>query len=180
MARLPRLLLVGFWLRSWLLSRVRRPKRASRALTTANGPTTRATCAAGGTRRSIRSTRRISTSSRSRGDSRPTTSGRAPSTSSRARPSWSRARSTRRAARGVRSCRSTAGRASSTGPTACAKGTRAAVSPRQLSGRGVSYWTDGKGDERVVYVTTGYQLVELDAKTGAMIPSFAQRTACSI
>jgi quinoprotein glucose dehydrogenase len=53
------------------------------------------------------------------------------------------------------------------------EGRRAAVSPRQLSGRGVSYWTDGKGDERVVYVTTGYQLVELDAKTGAMIPSFA-------
>ena len=55
------------------------------------------------------------------------------------------------------------------------EGQRAAVSPRQLSGRGVSYWTDGKGDERVVYVTTGYQLVELDAKTGAMIPSFANK-----
>ena len=53
------------------------------------------------------------------------------------------------------------------------EGRRAAVSPRQLSGRGVSYWTDGKGDERVIYVTTGYQLVELDAKTGAMIQSFA-------
>jgi quinoprotein glucose dehydrogenase len=55
------------------------------------------------------------------------------------------------------------------------EGRRAAVSPRQLSGRGVSYWTDGKGDERVVYVTTGYQLVELDAKTGAMIQSFANK-----
>jgi glucose dehydrogenase len=53
------------------------------------------------------------------------------------------------------------------------EGRRAAVSPRQLSGRGVSYWTDGKGDERVIYVTTGYRLVELDAKTGALIPSFA-------
>src|SRR5262245_36713067 len=41
------------------------------------------------------------------------------------------------------------------------EGKRAAVSPRQLSGRGVSYWTDGKGDERIVYVTTGYRLVEL-------------------
>ena len=28
------------------------------------------------------------------------------------------------------------------------EGTRAAIAPRQLSGRGVSYWTDGKGDER--------------------------------
>ncbi len=52
------------------------------------------------------------------------------------------------------------------------EGRRAAVSPRQLSGRGVSYWTDGKGDERVVYVTTGYRLVELDAKTGALVQSF--------
>ena len=28
------------------------------------------------------------------------------------------------------------------------EGKRAAIAPRQLSGRGVSYWTDGKGDER--------------------------------
>jgi quinoprotein glucose dehydrogenase len=41
------------------------------------------------------------------------------------------------------------------------EGKRAAIAPRQLSGRGVSYWTDGKGDDRVVYVTTGYRLVEL-------------------
>ncbi len=44
--------------------------------------------------------------------------------------------------------------------------------PRQLSGRGLSYWTDGKGDERVIYVTTGYRLVSLNAKTGQPIPSF--------
>ena len=53
------------------------------------------------------------------------------------------------------------------------EGRRAAVSPRQLSGRGVSYWTDGKSDERVIYVTTGYRLVELDARTGSLITSFA-------
>ncbi len=52
------------------------------------------------------------------------------------------------------------------------EGARAAASPRQLSGRGVSYWTDGHGDERVIYVTTGYRLVELNARTGAMIGSF--------
>ena len=52
------------------------------------------------------------------------------------------------------------------------EGKRAAVSPRQLSGRGVSYWTDGKGDERILYVTTGYRLVALNAKTGAVINSF--------
>jgi quinoprotein glucose dehydrogenase len=54
------------------------------------------------------------------------------------------------------------------------EGNRAAVSPRQLSGRGLSYWTDGKGDERVVYTTTGYRLVELNAKTGAVISSFGK------
>src|SRR3982074_997610 len=54
-----------------------------------------------------------------------------------------------------------------------AEGTRAAVAPRQLSGRGVSYWTDGRGDERIIYVTTGFRLVELNAKTGAVITSFA-------
>ena len=52
------------------------------------------------------------------------------------------------------------------------EGQRAVLSPRQLSGRGVAYWTDGKGDDRVVYVTTGYRLVALNAKTGAMINSF--------
>jgi glucose dehydrogenase len=52
------------------------------------------------------------------------------------------------------------------------EGKRAGISPRQLSGRGLSYWTDGRGDERILYVTTGYRLVELNAKTGAMIGSF--------
>src|SRR5882762_8039241 len=52
------------------------------------------------------------------------------------------------------------------------EGQRAANSARQLSGRGVSYWTDGRGDERIIYVTTGYRLVELNAKTGQVIPSF--------
>ena len=52
------------------------------------------------------------------------------------------------------------------------EGKRAGVAPRQLSGRGVSYWTDGNGDERVIYITTGYRMVELNAKTGAIITSF--------
>ena len=47
--------------------------------------------------------------------------------------------------------------------------------PRQLSGRGVSYWTDGKGDERIYYVTTGYRLVALNAKTGQPIPTFGEK-----
>src|SRR5499433_1294549 len=47
------------------------------------------------------------------------------------------------------------------------EGKRAAVAPRQLSGRGVAYWTDGKGDDRVLYITTGYRLIALNAKNGA-------------
>jgi quinoprotein glucose dehydrogenase len=54
------------------------------------------------------------------------------------------------------------------------EGTRAAIAPRQLSGRGVAYWTDGKGDERIIYVTTGYRLVELNAKNGAVMSSFGK------
>jgi quinoprotein glucose dehydrogenase len=54
------------------------------------------------------------------------------------------------------------------------EGKRAAIAPRQLSGRGVAYWTDGRGDDRVVYVTTGYRLVELNAHTGQEITSFGK------
>ena len=54
------------------------------------------------------------------------------------------------------------------------EGQRAAIAPRQLSGRGVAYWTDGKGDDRVIYVTTGYRLIELNAKNGAMIGAFGK------
>src|SRR5215831_5968809 len=48
---------------------------------------------------------------------------------------------------------------------------RGAAAPRQLSGRGLAYWTDGR-EERILYVTPGYRLVALNAKTGARIPSF--------
>ncbi len=51
------------------------------------------------------------------------------------------------------------------------EGARGAAAPRQLSGRGLSYWSDGK-DERILYVTPGYSLIALDAKTGQRIPTF--------
>src|SRR5205823_6582959 len=44
------------------------------------------------------------------------------------------------------------------------EGARAEAAPRQLSGRGLAYWTDGK-QERILYVTIGYRLMALDAKT---------------
>lgn len=52
------------------------------------------------------------------------------------------------------------------------EGARAARSPRQLSGRGVAYWTDGRADQRIFYVTTGYRLVAINAKTGSRIGAF--------
>jgi quinoprotein glucose dehydrogenase len=52
------------------------------------------------------------------------------------------------------------------------EGLRAQRSSRRLSGRGVGYWTDGKTDERIFYVTIGYQLVGLDAKTGKPLKDF--------
>ncbi len=52
------------------------------------------------------------------------------------------------------------------------EGRRGDLSSRRLSGRGVGYWTDGKGDERIFYVTRGYQLVGLNAKNGAPLADF--------
>src|SRR5207249_4976328 len=59
------------------------------------------------------------------------------------------------------------------------EGTRGANAPRQLSGRGLAYWTDGK-DERILYVTPGYRLIALDAKTGAVVPSFGKGGAVDL
>ena len=52
------------------------------------------------------------------------------------------------------------------------EGRRAGIAPRQLSGRGLSYWSDGRGDDRILYITTGYRLVALNAHTGALVPTF--------
>jgi quinoprotein glucose dehydrogenase len=53
------------------------------------------------------------------------------------------------------------------------EGQRGAVAPRQLSGRGLAYWADGN-DERIIYVTPGYRMVALNAKTGAPVASFGK------
>ncbi len=52
------------------------------------------------------------------------------------------------------------------------EGARGMAAPRRNSGRGVSYWTDGRGDERIFVVTPGFQLVALDAETGRPVPDF--------
>ncbi len=51
------------------------------------------------------------------------------------------------------------------------EGKRGEAAPRRLSGRGLSYWSDGK-EERIIYVTPGYQMVALNAKTGDPVASF--------
>src|SRR5580704_7376062 len=51
------------------------------------------------------------------------------------------------------------------------EGARGTNAPRQLSGRGLAYWTDGR-EERILYVTPGYRLIALNAKTGLPVPVF--------
>ncbi|HEY6253311.1 MAG TPA: pyrroloquinoline quinone-dependent dehydrogenase [Candidatus Angelobacter sp.] len=59
------------------------------------------------------------------------------------------------------------------------EGARGAAAPRQLSGRGLAYWSDGK-EERILYITPGYRLICLDAKTGAVVPSFGNNGAVDL
>ena len=54
------------------------------------------------------------------------------------------------------------------------EGKRGEAAPRQLSGHGVAYWTDGR-DERIFYVTPGYRLIALDAKTGVPAAAFGHK-----
>ena len=53
------------------------------------------------------------------------------------------------------------------------EGARGAAAPRQLSGRGLAYWTDGT-EERIIYVTPGYRMLALNAKTGQAVPGFGK------
>ena len=51
------------------------------------------------------------------------------------------------------------------------EGDRFTQAPRKIH-RGVSYWTDGRGDERILFATPGFQLIALNAKTGVPVPGF--------
>jgi quinoprotein glucose dehydrogenase len=48
-----------------------------------------------------------------------------------------------------------------------------------LSGRGLAYWKGG-GDERIFYVTPGYRLLALDARTGVPVPGFGHQGAVDL
>jgi len=51
------------------------------------------------------------------------------------------------------------------------EGARFDGAPRKVH-RGVSFWTDGKGDDRIVFATPGFNLIALNAKTGVPVSSF--------
>lgn len=55
------------------------------------------------------------------------------------------------------------------------EGARGENAPRQGAGRGVSYWSSPDGsDRRIIYVTPGYRMIALNAKTGLPIPTFGR------
>ena len=51
------------------------------------------------------------------------------------------------------------------------EGDRGHYAPRQFSGHGVAYWSDGK-EARIIYVTPGYRMIALDARTGIPVKGF--------
>ena len=53
------------------------------------------------------------------------------------------------------------------------EGERGEAAPRRLSGRGLAYRDDG-GDGQVIYVTPGYQMVALNARTGQRVRGFGR------
>jgi quinoprotein glucose dehydrogenase len=55
------------------------------------------------------------------------------------------------------------------------EGARGENAPRLGAGRGVSYWASADGsDRRVVYVTPGYRMIALNARTGVPVPTFGR------
>src|SRR5688572_19795243 len=53
------------------------------------------------------------------------------------------------------------------------EGVRFDQAPRKVH-RGVAYWTDGRGRERIFLATPGYNLVALDARTGQPAEGFGE------
>jgi len=51
------------------------------------------------------------------------------------------------------------------------EGARYDAAPRKVH-RGVSYWSDGTGDDRIIFATPGFHLIALNAKTGSPVPAF--------
>ena len=77
----------------------------------------------------------------------------------------------RLAARGRRARRRH--RRAAAGCTARTRARAARTRRGSCPGRGLAYWTDGR-EARILYVTPGYRLVALDAKTGALVAGFGE------
>ena len=61
------------------------------------------------------------------------------------------------------------------------EGKRGQNAPRNGAGRGVAYWSSADNtDRRVIYVTPGYRMLALDAKTGIPVPSFGKNGAVDL
>ncbi len=55
------------------------------------------------------------------------------------------------------------------------EGARGSAGARQGAGRGVAWWSSADGaDQRIIYVTPGYRMIALDAKTGTPVHSFGE------
>ena len=53
------------------------------------------------------------------------------------------------------------------------EGPRGAMVARTVN-RGLAYWSDGKGDARILLISPGFQLIALNAKTGTPVPGFGK------
>ena len=61
------------------------------------------------------------------------------------------------------------------------EGVRGQNAPRTGAGRGLAYWASANGaDRRVIYVTPGYRLLALDARTGVPIPTLGRNGAVDL
>jgi quinoprotein glucose dehydrogenase len=61
------------------------------------------------------------------------------------------------------------------------EGARGAAAVRQGAGRGVAWWSSRDGaDQRIIYVTPGYRMIALDAKTGTPVASFGENGAVDL
>jgi quinoprotein glucose dehydrogenase len=53
------------------------------------------------------------------------------------------------------------------------EGERGRRAPRAQN-RGLAYWADGRGEQRILYISPGYHLIALDATTGHRVPAFGR------
>ncbi len=53
------------------------------------------------------------------------------------------------------------------------EGVRGTLAARTVN-RGVAYWSDGRGDDRILLISPGFQLIALNAKDGRPLPGFGK------